>query len=101
MLARYLVADGLPTPVHQHVVRDKTGRFVARVDLAYPEAGLIVEYESAAHHTGKVALDATACVPQRDTVSLGLTVVTATSADLRDRAHRLSRQIRTLLGAAP
>jgi len=39
----------LPVPIHQQVIRDENG-FVARVDFAYPEAGVIIEVESRKHH---------------------------------------------------
>jgi hypothetical protein len=100
MLARYLVENGLPKPVHQHVVRDGANRFVARVDLAYPAFGVIIEYESAVYHTGKVALERDS--DRRNALtSLGLSVVTATGADLRDRARTLSAQLRPLLRTLP
>jgi very-short-patch-repair endonuclease len=100
MLARYLVANGLPAPVHQHVVRDSAGRFVARVDLAYPEAGVMIEYDSAAHHLGKIALERDS-IRRNAMTSLGLRVVTATGADIRDRARRLTVQLKLLLRATP
>jgi hypothetical protein len=100
MLARYLVTNGLPAPVHQHVVTDAAGRFVARVDLAYPEAGVMIEYDSAAHHLGKIALERDS-IRRNAMTSLRLRVVTATAADLRDRAQRLSKQISALLAAEP
>jgi Protein of unknown function (DUF559) len=40
--------SGLPVPVAQHVVR-AGGRFVARVDFAWPERRLAVEYDGAWH----------------------------------------------------
>jgi len=40
---------GLPTPVPQFVVVDEDGRWLGQVDLAWPEAKLIVEYEGAYH----------------------------------------------------
>ncbi|GAB3312973.1 hypothetical protein GCM10027451_26460 [Geodermatophilus aquaeductus] len=43
-----LVRSGLPAPVAQHVVRDG-GRFVARVDLAWPEHRIAIEYDGAWH----------------------------------------------------
>jgi very-short-patch-repair endonuclease len=96
MLARYLVANGLPAPVHQHVVRNARNRFVARVDLAYPDHGVVLEYDSATHHTGTIALERDNARRNAMT-SLGLLVVVATAADLRDRARRLSAQIEPLL----
>ncbi|MBD8000571.1 endonuclease domain-containing protein [Oerskovia gallyi] len=44
-----LVLAGLPRPVTQHVVRDASGRFVARVDLAWPLRKVAVEYDGAHH----------------------------------------------------
>ncbi len=36
---------GLPAPVLQYVVRDTCGEFVARTDFAWPELGLIIEFD--------------------------------------------------------
>jgi hypothetical protein len=42
---------GLPAPVPQFVVTE-SGRWLAQVDLAWPEAKLVVEYEGAYHFEG-------------------------------------------------
>lgn len=43
---RLLLLDaGLPPPAIQHDVHDGTGRFVGRVDLAYPTRRVAIEYE--------------------------------------------------------
>ncbi|HEX3823092.1 MAG TPA: DUF559 domain-containing protein [Mycobacteriales bacterium] len=44
-----LVLGGLPRPQAQVVVTDRNGKFVARVDLAYVDQRLIVEYDGALH----------------------------------------------------
>jgi Protein of unknown function (DUF559) len=44
-----LIAGGLPWPVTQHEVFDPNGAFVARLDLAYPEFRLGIEYEGDHH----------------------------------------------------
>ncbi|MDQ1703805.1 MAG: hypothetical protein QOF18_171, partial [Frankiaceae bacterium] len=44
-----MVANGLPRPEAQFVVRTPAGRFVGRMDLAYPQAKLAVEYDGAWH----------------------------------------------------
>lgn len=44
-----LVLAGLPRPVVQHPVRDRCGRVVATVDLAYPEQRTALEYEGREH----------------------------------------------------
>lgn len=38
-----IVGSGLPEPVRQHEVRDGRSRFVARIDLAYPDCRLAIE----------------------------------------------------------
>ncbi|MCO1654720.1 DUF559 domain-containing protein [Pseudonocardia humida] len=44
-----LVGGGLPRPVSQFPVRTAGGAVIARVDLAYPEARLALEYDGAHH----------------------------------------------------
>lgn len=46
---RRIVSFGLPAPVTQHVIEDD-GEFVARVDLAWPDARVIREYQSVQWH---------------------------------------------------
>lgn len=48
--------SGLPDPVTQYEVW-AGARFVARVDLAYPDARIAIEYDSDAFHTGRLATD--------------------------------------------
>lgn len=43
---------GLPAPVPQYEVYDGHGRFVARVDAAYPDARVAIEYQSYQEHAG-------------------------------------------------
>lgn len=52
-----LVRGGLPRPEAQHVVRDHAGDFVARLDLAYPEMRLAIEYDGSFHWTQRRADD--------------------------------------------
>src|SRR4051794_9693502 len=44
-----LIDAGLPRPEPQHVVRDRLGKFVGRLDLAYPDRRLGIEYDGADH----------------------------------------------------
>lgn len=46
-----LVRAGLPTPEVQHLVCDEYGFPLARVDLAYPNVRLAIEYDGATHYT--------------------------------------------------
>jgi very-short-patch-repair endonuclease len=87
---RLLVRESpLPRPVAQFVVRDPDGCFVARVDFAWPEHRLALEYEGAHHgRPQQVAKDRarlnrlTAC---------GWRVVFVTAADLHDPVGLIAR----------
>ena len=87
------IRAGLPTPVPQFVVM-ADGQFLGRVDLVWPEARLIVEYEGA-HHFDEVQI-------RRDDrryerlVAAGWRVIRLSSADLRDMGDVVSRIARAL-----
>ncbi|WFE23794.1 hypothetical protein O7621_11285 [Solwaraspora sp. WMMD937] len=50
---RLLLHDaGLPRPVPQHKVADPQGRFIGRVDLAYPQWRIAIE-DGGDHHRGR------------------------------------------------
>jgi very-short-patch-repair endonuclease len=91
-----LHASRLPRPVAQFVVRDPDGQFVARVDFAWPEHRLALEYEGAWHgRPQQVAKDRarlnrlTAC---------GWRVVFVTAADLHDPVRLVARIAAALAG---
>lgn len=48
-LRLWLSRSGLPAPVAQHEVRDRVGRFVARVDFGWPALRFAVEYDGSGH----------------------------------------------------
>jgi len=54
-LAQTLGAAGLPEPVRQFRLYDRAGVFVARFDLALPDARIAFEYDSYRHHFGRRA----------------------------------------------
>jgi hypothetical protein len=84
---------GLPAPVPQHVVM-AGDEFLGRVDLAWPEARLIVEYEGA-HHFDELQI-------RRDDrryerlVAAGWRVIRLSSADLHDLPAVVERIARAL-----
>jgi len=86
--------SGLPMPVPQFSVRDGT-RFVGRVDFAWPEHRIALEYEGAWHDESQNV--------ERDRRRLnglsaaGWLVIFVTAADLRDPARLLAR-LRAALG---
>lgn len=94
LVARALVAAGLPEPTPQHVVR-VDGQFVARVDLAYPDERIAIEYDSYQEHTGKVALVRDSA-RRNALVAAGWTVLSATAADVRAGCWQLARTVHRL-----
>ena len=88
--------SGLPPPVAQHTVRDADGRWVARVDFAWPEQRLAVEYEGLWHgEHQQVARDR----QRLNALSrAGWRVVFVTAADLR-HPDRLITRLAEALGA--
>lgn len=91
-----IVRAGLPRPHVQYEIRDN-GQFVARVDLAWPDMRVAVEYDGA-HHADVMQM-------RRDRrrlnrlVHAGWTVIHATAQDLRDPDVLLA-QIRAALTRA-
>jgi very-short-patch-repair endonuclease len=75
-----LLSRGLPRPEVQFEVRDQHGRFAARLDLAYPEFRLGVEYDGDQHRTRAAFRND----PRRlnDLRTCGWTVLRFASADL-------------------
>jgi very-short-patch-repair endonuclease len=51
LLIRTLRENGLPDPVVQFEISDAAGRFIARVDAAYPAARIAIEYDSKQEHS--------------------------------------------------
>ena len=90
-----LALAGLPA-VPQHVVRDRNGNFVARVDLAYEEQKIAIEYDGYWHNErGQFTRDR-----QRlnRLVAAGWTVLHVTAADLKNPEGLIAR-VRQLLAA--
>jgi Protein of unknown function (DUF559) len=90
------VRAGLPAPVPQYVVLSG-GEFLGRVDLAWPEAKLVVEYEGAHHFEGlQIRRDDRRY--ERLTAA-GWRVIRVSAADLRDLDAVVRRILEALSGA--
>lgn len=98
MLALGLMREaGLPEPVLHHRVMDGE-RFVAEVDMAYPDLKIAIEWDGSAHLDEDVR---DADLPrQNDLVLLGWTVLRFSYRRLRDRPDSIVREIRAALAAA-
>jgi len=89
-LLRVLLDGGLPVPVPQHNVRAGGGNY--RLDLAYLDAKLAIEYDGADVHT-RVESFVGDRRRQNDLVEAGWTILRFTHADLRDRPQVICRQV--------
>lgn len=90
-IIQILRAGGLPEP-HRQVVIRTAGRFVARVDLAYPQWRIAIEYDSHEWHLGGDALvrDATR---RNAVIAADWIPITATVKDVRDGGTLLCASI--------
>jgi len=101
-------AWGLPMPIPQYEIRDRSGRVVARVDFAWPELGVYLEFDGnvkyeALLRDGERASDVVVREKRREDMVRGLTgwvCIRITWADLFDPA-RLAARIRAVLAGAP
>jgi hypothetical protein len=88
--------SSLPRPVAQHTVRDESG-FVARVDFAWPEAKVALEYEGRWHGERQhVAKDRRRL---NRLTAAGWTVIFVTAEDLADPVALIARIAAALTGA--
>jgi very-short-patch-repair endonuclease len=92
-MARLLRDAGLPPTCFQHVVRDESGRFVARVDFAYPVKRLAVEVDGWATHATRQALQSD-LERQNALVAAGWTVLRFTWHDVVRRPADVARVLR-------
>ncbi|MGH7911716.1 MAG: endonuclease domain-containing protein [Candidatus Dormibacteraceae bacterium] len=92
-LRMLLVLGGLPRPEAQVELFDASGRFVARVDLFYPEPGVAVEYDGANHRERLVEDNRR----QNRLQEIGVHLLRYTSPDLRDRLPIVVAEVRAAL----
>jgi very-short-patch-repair endonuclease len=94
---RILLRTAGLTPVPQYVVRTPDGRFIARVDLAFPEQRVAIEYDGAWHgKPGQLARDRRRL---NALVAAGWTVLHITAADMHEPGE-VVHAVRELLGGA-
>ena len=93
---RWVVIEaGLPRPVLQYVVL-AGGRFAGRVDMAWPDQKVLVEFDGDVHRERAVFVDDVR--RQNRLVLAGWTVLRFTSADVLGRPQHVLSVLRTALG---
>ncbi|WP_245663126.1 endonuclease domain-containing protein [Nocardia inohanensis] len=94
-----LIDSGFPTPTTQFVIRDPSGNFIARVDMAWEPWRVAVEYDGAHHWTDKSQrtrdIDRYALLE-----SLGWRVIRVGADLLRNRPHIIVDRAHSALRAA-
>ena len=94
-----LVMAGVPRPEPQFVVVDATGRFIARVDLAWAARRVAMEYDGL-HHVGSAEQMHEDRRRLNALASNGWTVLHVTSARLRDNFDSILLELRAALRRA-
>jgi very-short-patch-repair endonuclease len=79
-----LVLGGLPKPEVQFELHDQAGRFVARADLYYRTARLVLEYDGETHRESITEDDRR----QNRLTGIGHRLLRYTSADVYQRPER-------------
>ena len=88
-----LIQAGLPRPEVQTELRDRAARFVGRVDLYYPEARLVLEYDGGNHRARMVEDNRR----QNQIVNAGYRVLRFTAADIYYRSDDVVAEVREAL----
>ncbi len=86
-----LIAGGLPAPELQFVVTDAEGRFIGRVDLAYPEHRIAIEFDGAVHREADVF--ARDLRRQNKLIAAGWTVLRFSGLDVLSRPAEVVNQV--------
>ena len=89
-----LVAGGLPSPCVQADVYDSSGGFLARADLLYPDARLVIEYDGASHRSSLAADNRR----QNRLIGAGYRVLRFTGADVLHTPASVVGQVQRALG---
>lgn len=96
---RILIVDaGLPRPEVQYEVFDQWGRLIARLDLAYPECRLGLEYDGRLAHTELSAFNRDR-ERQNELLAAGWTLLRFVARDVLWRPQYVVRQIESFLAA--
>lgn len=102
----FCYAAGLPAPIPQYVIRTGAGDFVARVDFAWPELGVFVEFDGMVKYAallkpGQSASDVVVKEKRREELVVELTgwrCIRVTWADLENPEALLIRVRKILSG---
>ena len=92
-LRMLLVLSGLPRPAAQVPLHDRSGRFIGRPDLYYPEHRLGLEYDGTTHRES-LADDNRR---QNRLLAAGIHLLRFTGGDVLSRPDQVVAQVRAML----
>jgi hypothetical protein len=100
LLVQVLRQGGLPDPVLQYEVTDERGELVARVDAAFPQWRVTIEYDSTQEHSDEfqIARDARR---RNDIIAAGFWPLTARHVDLKSGGNQLVDQLLAIARRQP
>jgi hypothetical protein len=96
---RVLHGWGLPAPVTQYVIRDENGRFLAKVDFAWPAWRFGLEYLGDEPHSPRAWARDDRRLARIEAIAWR--IEESDRFDLRPSATRLRAPLTTVLGQAP
>lgn len=83
---------GLPEPVVQHRVFDRSGRHLARIDITYPDADVFIEIHSMRYHSSRQDLEKDARRQNR-LMAKGYIILIYTRRDIEERPREMADEI--------
>ena len=98
-VARLLVESGLPRPLFEHRIVSPAGRFLAQVDLAYPDERVGIELDSVRWHLNRESFERDPARRNQLTVA-GWTILNFTWQHFVDRPTLLCHQVASALRSA-
>ncbi len=100
MFRKLIDIAGLPAPVTQYELRTEWGELISRSDFAYPEASVLIELDSEAHHMDRLTFRRDRSKQNSASVR-GWTTLRYTWWDIKEEPERLAAEIRRALGDYP
>lgn len=96
MVGQLIERSSLPTPIYEHEIRNASGQFLARVDLAFPRQRIAVELDSVRWHLNRESFERD---PRRKNKLLldGWTVLTFTWSDYVDQPWSITESVAAAL----
>jgi hypothetical protein len=98
LVQRLILDSNLPAPVVEYEIRDRRGRLLGRVDLAFPALKIAIELDSRRHHMGARAFEGDRS-RQNNLELEGWLVLRYTWRTYIHRPHQILAEVRAAISA--